>query len=71
MFFRFLISDGRIKESPARLIESIKLPGRLPEILTMDEVDLLLSQPDPSGKIGLRDKAMLASCFRAYKFEAY
>ncbi|MDB9823074.1 site-specific tyrosine recombinase XerD [Deltaproteobacteria bacterium] len=59
MFFRFLISEGKIKESPARLLESIKLPGRLPEILTRDEVDLLLSQPDTSASLGLRDKAML------------
>jgi len=59
MFFRFLISDGKIKDSPARLLESIKLPGRLPEILTRDEVDLLLSQPDISTSLGLRDKAML------------
>ena len=59
MFFRFLISDGKIKDSPARLLESIKLPGRLPEILTRDEVDLLLSQPNISTSLGLRDKAML------------
>ncbi|MFC1868605.1 site-specific tyrosine recombinase XerD [Thermodesulfobacteriota bacterium] len=59
MFFRFLVSDGKIKESPARLLESMKLPHRLPEILTRDEVDLLLDQPDISGSLGQRDKAML------------
>jgi integrase/recombinase XerD len=59
MFFRFLISEGKIKDSPARLLETIKLPARLPEILTREEVDLLLSQPDTSGSLGLRDKAML------------
>ena len=59
MFFRFLISDGKIKESPARLLETMKLPRRLPEILSRDEVDLLLSQPDISTSIGQRDKAML------------
>jgi integrase/recombinase XerD len=59
MFFRFLISEGKIKDSPARLLETIKLPGRLPEVLSRDEVDLLLSQPDISGNLGLRDKAML------------
>ena len=59
MFFRFLISDGKIKESPARLLETMKLPRRLPEILTRDEVDLLLSQPDPEKDTGQRDRAML------------
>jgi integrase/recombinase XerD len=59
MFFKFLISEGKIKDSPARLLETIKLPGRLPEVLTSDEVDLLLSQPVLSTSLGLRDKAML------------
>ena len=59
MFFRFLISDGKIKESPARLLETMKLPRRLPEILTRDEVDRLLSQPDPEKNAGQRDRAML------------
>src|SRR4030042_311532 len=58
MFFRFLVSEGKIKDSPARLLETIKIPGRLPEILSCDEVDLLLSQPDISGSLGLRDKAI-------------
>jgi len=59
MFFRFLINRGMITESPARLLESIKLPRRLPDVLSGAEVDLLLEQPDPSGNMGLRDRAML------------
>lgn len=59
MFFRFLINDGKLTESPTRLLESIKLPQRLPGILSGEEVDLLLSRPDPSNNLGLRDRAML------------
>jgi integrase/recombinase XerD len=59
MFFRFLISDGKIKNSPARLLVSAKLPRRLPEILSLDEVNMLLSQPDAVSGLGMRDKAML------------
>ena len=59
MFFRFLVTEGRIQSSPARLLDTPKLPRRLPSVLTRDEVDLLLSQPDPSHKRGQRDKAML------------
>ncbi len=59
VFFKFLISEGKLNDSPVRLIESIKLPGRLPEILSREEVDLLLSQPDPSLDLGQRDRAML------------
>jgi len=59
MFFRFLINDGRIKESPTRLLESIKLPRKLPDVLSGEEVSQLLNQPSPSNNLGLRDKAML------------
>jgi len=59
MFFRFLVSEGRIETSPARLVEAPKLPRRLPDILSPDEVERLLEQPDPSTPIGLRDRAML------------
>ena len=58
-FFRFLISEGKISENPARLLDSMKLPKRLPEILSQKEVNLLLSQPDLTSSLGLRDKAML------------
>ncbi len=59
VFFRFLITDGRIEKNPARLLETMKLPHRLPEILSHKEVDLLLSQPDLTNPLGQRDKAML------------
>lgn len=59
MFYRFLVSEGVIEKSPARLVEAPRIPGRLPEILSLKEVDLLLSQPDPTYPAGLRDRAML------------
>ena len=59
MFFRFLVSDGIIKRNPARLINTPKLPQRLPHVLSRQEVDRLMAQPDMSKKIGQRDKAML------------
>ncbi|MBW1915371.1 MAG: site-specific tyrosine recombinase XerD [Deltaproteobacteria bacterium] len=59
VFFKFLVSEGMIESSPARLLDSIKIPSKLPEILSQDEVDRLLSQPDVSTSLGLRDKAML------------
>lgn len=59
MFFRFLINEGKLTENPTRLLDSIKLPQRLPGILSGEEVDLLLSGPDPSSSLGMRDRAML------------
>jgi integrase/recombinase XerD len=59
MFYRFLISEGKMAQSPARLLETPRLPSRLPGVLSRQEVDLLLSQPDSSHSLGLRDRAML------------
>jgi integrase/recombinase XerD len=59
MFFRFLVTEGRIESSPARLLGAPKLPRKLPGVLTRDEVDMLLAQPAPSNQRGHRDKAML------------
>jgi integrase/recombinase XerD len=59
MFFRFLVSDERIGQSPVRLLNTPKIPQKLPEVLTHQEVDLLLSTPDPFRPKGQRDKAML------------
>lgn len=58
-FFRFLASEGKIKRSPARLIETPHLPSRLPGVLSYEEVERLLSQPDPASARGQRDRAML------------
>jgi integrase/recombinase XerD len=59
MFFRFLVYDGKIEKSPARLLNTPKLPRKLPGVLSLEEVDRLLSQPDPATHLGQRDKAML------------
>lgn len=59
VFFRFLISEGKMENSPARLLESPKIAGRLPGVLSRQEVERLLSQPVPSTPKGLRDRAML------------
>ena len=59
MFFRFLVYDGKIESSPARLLNTPKLPLKLPGVLSLEDVDRLLSQPDPATHLGQRDKAML------------
>lgn len=58
-FFRFLVSEGMIKSSPARLLETPRLYRRLPGVLSQAEVERLLCQPDPSKPVGQRDRAML------------
>lgn len=58
-FFRFALMEGNIEEDPAATIESPKFRQSLPELLSVEEVDRLLQQPDVSTVIGLRDRAMI------------
>jgi len=58
-FFRFMAAEGHIQENPTRLLETPRLPRKLPDILSIDEIDRLLSRPDPSTPAGSRDRAML------------
>ena len=59
VFYRFLVSDGKLKTNPARLISNPKLPRRLPGVLSSEEVERLLAAPDVQTPRGLRDRAML------------
>jgi integrase/recombinase XerD len=59
MFFRFLTYENRIKSNPARLVEAPRLGKKLPDVLSPNEVDLLLAQPDEKSSKGQRDRAML------------
>lgn len=58
-FFRFLVSEGRLDNNPARLIETPRLSRKLPDVLSKLEVERLLSQPDAETPLGQRDRAML------------
>ncbi|MDN5364283.1 MAG: integrase/recombinase XerD [Eubacteriales bacterium] len=58
-FFSFLINERLIERDPTVNLESPKQEKRLPKVLTVEEVDLLLAQPQPVDPAGMRDKAML------------
>ena len=58
-FFRYLEGEGRISESPAESLESPKIGRKLPKTMSLDDVEMLLNQPDTGTPQGLRDKAML------------
>ena len=58
-FFRFLVQEGHLESNPAEELESPRMAKKLPEILTLKEVEQLLETPDPETLQGLRDRAML------------
>jgi len=59
VFFRFLSNEKKLDRDPTIHLESPKLWSKIPDILTVEEVDLLLNQPDMKSSFGVRDKAML------------
>ena len=58
-FYQYLLMTGQVSENPAKGIKVSKAEKKLPEILTNQEIELLLAQPDALDHKGCRDKAML------------
>ena len=57
--FQYLQQEGRIERDPSLELKPPKVEKRMPEILSVDEVDRLLRQPDLNTPKGIRDSAML------------
>lgn len=58
-FFTYLIEQGDIVYSPAEQIVPPKVVRKLPQVLSNEDVDKLLAQPQATDAKGCRDKAML------------
>ncbi len=58
-FFHYECREGKIKKDPAELLKAPKVEKKAPTILTVEEVNCLLSQPDGETPKELRDRAML------------
>jgi integrase/recombinase XerD len=59
VFFRFLKKEGEISQDLGRYFETPKLWQLIPEALSCEEVEALLSQPKTDDVIGARDRAIL------------
>lgn len=59
IFFHFCVERDYIKNSPATIIHNPKLPKKLPIYLIDSEIKKLLSAPDRSIDMGIRDSAIL------------
>lgn len=58
-FYNFLLLDGVIEANPTALLESPKKGLHLPEVLSTEEIDAILSVIDLSQDEGQRDKAVI------------
>jgi len=58
-FFKFMVRDSHLPESPVANLTSPRLRRQLPSVLSVTEVERLLAQPNPELPLGQRDAAML------------
>jgi integrase/recombinase XerD len=58
-FYKFLMIDGHIANSPAENLDAPQKGFYLPRFLNQFEIEQLLSAPDVSTETGLRDRALL------------
>lgn len=58
-FYRFLILDDYMRNDPTELLEAPKIGMKLPEVLTLDEINSILGTIDLSTSTGQRNRAML------------
>lgn len=62
-FYRFLLLDGTLDTDPTELIESPRLGEHIPEVLSVEEVDMLIAAIDLSEPEGQRNKAIIEVLF--------
>lgn len=58
-FYRFLILEDYIENNPTELLEQPKIGRKLPEILSVEEIDSLINSFDCSTPEGQRNRAIL------------
>ncbi len=62
-FFRFLLIDGEIAENPSSLIDSPRVGLKLPEVLSIAEIDRIVEAIDLSRPEGHRNKAIVETLY--------
>lgn len=58
-FMLYLLKQGKVTSDPTERMRAPKVDKKAPKYLSIDEVELLLNQPDMNTKKGIRDSAML------------
>jgi integrase/recombinase XerD len=62
-FFSFLLLENEIKDDPSELLELPKIGRKLPEFLSIEEIDLLIDSIDLSKNEGHRNRAILETLY--------
>jgi integrase/recombinase XerD len=59
LFYRYLQLEGVVRDNPAELLGTQKTWQRVPEVLSRDQIDRLLTAPQPYDAYWRRDRALL------------
>ena len=62
-FFNYLVLENEIATDPSELIDMPKIGQKLPEVLSIDEIDALIDAIDLSKNEGHRNKAILETLY--------
>ncbi|MCF0050044.1 site-specific tyrosine recombinase XerD [Dyadobacter sp. LJ53] len=58
-FFKYLLLENEIAEDPTELLQSPRLPRKLPDVLSYEEIETMLSAIDHSTPEGTRNRAII------------
>ena len=61
--YKFLYRQGTIEQNPAAALRTPRQEKKLPQFLTVSEIDRLMEAPDTSEWAGARDRAMLETLY--------
>jgi integrase/recombinase XerD len=62
-FHKFLVREGITENHPTASMPLPKKPQRLPDVVSIEQVERMLEQPFPDGPVGLRDRAILETLY--------
>lgn len=62
-FYKYLMVEGKISNDPTSLLESPKIGRKLPDVLSIEEIDNLIDSVDLNKSEGQRNKAMIETLY--------
>jgi len=62
-FYKYLLIEGKVQGDPTTLLESPKIGRKLPDVLSLEEIDAIIDAVDLNKPEGQRNKAMLETLY--------
>tara|TARA_R110002072_G_scaffold241579_4_gene400397 strand:+ start:1243 stop:1812 length:570 start_codon:yes stop_codon:yes gene_type:complete len=62
-FYKYLLMEDLISQNPTELIEGPKLGRKLPEVLSIEEIDAIIAAIDLSSTEGERNRAIIETLY--------